>query len=205
MPLPRASTSRSSASASSEEVQPEGRRCLACSMRRMQTREHAHCCTFHTSHPTFCSFQTTLVVLITQVSGANYFSVHSPGEGLRTWASLRSWAALLPHPSFAPPFLHPKPIIPPQSLNLLFPLLSCPYSSPGEFQKRLVSQFNYSVTPLVFDLTLEIQSPLGLASEDGWRILQAYGSPNNDSTLTPDGKILSVGGRGVVWGVSLGW
>ncbi|KAL6768381.1 CGL127B [Auxenochlorella protothecoides x Auxenochlorella symbiontica] len=85
-------------------------------------------------------FQTTLVVLITQVSGANYFSVHSPGE----------------------------------------------------FQKRLVSQFNYSVTPLVFDLTLEIQSPLGLASEDGWRILQAYGSPNNDSTLTPDGKILSV-------------
>ncbi|KAL6767183.1 CGL127B [Auxenochlorella protothecoides x Auxenochlorella symbiontica] len=85
-------------------------------------------------------FQTTLVELITQVSGANYFSVHSPGE----------------------------------------------------FQKRLVSQFNYSVTPLVFDLTLEIQSPLGLASEDGWRILQAYGSPNNDSTLTPDGKILSV-------------
>uniref|UniRef100_A0A1D2A177 VWFA domain-containing protein n=2 Tax=Auxenochlorella protothecoides TaxID=3075 RepID=A0A1D2A177_AUXPR len=85
-------------------------------------------------------FQTTLVELITQVSGANYFSVHSPGE----------------------------------------------------FQKLLVSQFNYSVTPLVFDLTLEIQSPLGLASEDGWRILQAYGSPNNDSTLTPDGKILSV-------------
>lgn len=91
--------------------------------------------------------------------------------------SIHSVAA--PHPTRTPPCPQPHPI-------------------PGEFQKRLVSQFNYSVTPLVFDLTLEIQSPLGLASENGWRILQAYGSPNNDSTLSPDGKILSVGIGGVV-------
>ena len=62
---------------------------------------------------------------------------------------------------------------------------------PGEFHTRVVDQFDYLVTPLAFDLTLEIQSAEGLGSARGWRMLQVYGS--NDSTLSTDGTLMRVG------------
>ena len=76
-----------------------------------------------------------------------------------------------------------------RSLDDRSPSLALPAA---DFQKRLVSQFDYAVTPLVFDLKLAIQSSGGLASNEGWRILQVYGSPNNDSTLNSDGTIMTV-------------
>jgi hypothetical protein len=50
-------------------------------------------------------------------------------------------------------------------------------------------------SPLVFDLSLAVDpgSLAGLASGQGWRILQVYGSPNgNDTALTGNGTITQV-------------
>ena len=66
-------------------------------------------------------FNTELIKHITQVRGANYYSVHS-------------------------------------SL---------------EFQERMVDEFEFMVTPLVFDLTLHLDS-------DGYEIIDVYGSPEAD-------------------------
>lgn len=68
--------------------------------------------------------------------------------------------------------------------------------TPGEFQKRLVTDFNYTVTPLVFNLTLSVD-PSSVASNEtnqqGWRILAVYGSPNPNSTA-----YAAVNGNGTV-------
>jgi Ca-activated chloride channel family protein len=45
--------------------------------------------------------------------------------------------------------------------------------SPGEFMSRVEDEFDYMVTPLVFDLRLKLQS-------SGWDIEQVYGSPQAD-------------------------
>lgn len=72
------------------------------------------------------------------------------------------------------------------------------FHRPGEFQQRLVTDFNYTVTPLVFNLTLSVdQSTLANNSaEQGWRILSVYGSPNpNDtaySAVSPNGTVSRV-------------
>ncbi|GAB4821980.1 hypothetical protein N2152v2_009026 [Parachlorella kessleri] len=64
--------------------------------------------------------------------------------------------------------------------------------SPGEFKKRLVDDFDYAVTPLVFDLSLQVD-PSSLAGAEGWKILHVYGSPNPDQdALTGNGTIMNV-------------
>ncbi|KAL4420138.1 hypothetical protein ABPG77_010354 [Micractinium sp. CCAP 211/92] len=66
--------------------------------------------------------------------------------------------------------------------------------SPGEFQQRLVQDFDFAVTPLVFDLTLSVD-PGSLVADggDGWRILHVYGSPNpNDTALSSDGTVMRI-------------
>ncbi|KAL4458688.1 hypothetical protein ABPG75_013553 [Micractinium tetrahymenae] len=66
--------------------------------------------------------------------------------------------------------------------------------SPGEFQQRLVQDFDFAVTPLVFDLALSVD-PGSLAADggNGWRILHVYGSPNpNDTALSSDGTVMRI-------------
>jgi len=66
-------------------------------------------------------FNTRLIDQITKIKGANYYSIHSPGD----------------------------------------------------FRERIQQEFDYMVTPLVFDLTLNFIS-------NGWRIEKVYGSPEAD-------------------------
>ena len=57
--------------------------------------------------------------------------------------------------------------------------------SPGEFKKRVVDEFDYAVTPLVFDLALTVDPSsvnAGAGEGQGWRILSVYGSPNPNDT-----------------------
>lgn len=54
--------------------------------------------------------------------------------------------------------------------------------SPSEFEDRMVDGFDYMVTPMVFDLSLELES-------DAYEIDAVYGSPNQDAT---DGELVSV-------------
>ncbi len=60
--------------------------------------------------------------------------------------------------------------------------------TPGEFEKRLVQEFDYAVTPLVFDLELSVDSSsvsnanAAAGKNNGWRILSVYGSPNPKDT-----------------------
>ncbi len=46
----------------------------------------------------------------------------------------------------------------------------CMLCPTGEFKKRLNDDFDYAVTPLVFDLSLKVD-PSSLAGEEGWKIL----------------------------------
>ncbi|KAL4859210.1 Sister chromatid cohesion protein PDS5 B-B [Chlorella vulgaris] len=84
-------------------------------------------------------FNTELVEGVSKVRGANYFSVHSPGE----------------------------------------------------FKRRLNDEFDYAVTPLVFDLNLAVDP--GSLGPDGWKVLHVYGSPNpNDTALNSNGTVTQV-------------
>jgi len=67
--------------------------------------------------------------------------------------------------------------------------------TPGEFQRRLVTDFDYAVNPLVFDLELSIDpdSLQGPNETQGWRILHVYGSPNPNDTA-----YAALGGNGTV-------
>ena len=67
-------------------------------------------------------FNTELIELMTKTKGANYYSVHSPGE----------------------------------------------------FRNRVEQQFDYMVTPLVFNVDMKFES-------SGWRIQQVFGSPESDT------------------------
>ena len=68
--------------------------------------------------------------------------------------------------------------------------------TPGEFQRRLVQDFNYTVNPLVFDLELSVD-PASLGGDgngkEGWRILSVYGSPNPNDTA-----YAALGGNGTI-------
>eukprot|EP00887_Chlorella_sp_A99_P006595 scaffold3.g6595.t1 len=62
--------------------------------------------------------------------------------------------------------------------------------SPGEFKQRLDDEFDYMVTPLVFDLELKID-PASTAG--GWKILAVWGSPNdNDTALAGNGTLMRI-------------
>ncbi|EFN50705.1 hypothetical protein CHLNCDRAFT_28788, partial [Chlorella variabilis] len=63
---------------------------------------------------------------------------------------------------------------------------------PGEFRRRLTDEFDFAVTPLVFDLSLAVDP--GSLGEQGWKVLHVYGSPNpNDTALNAAGTITQVG------------
>jgi Ca-activated chloride channel family protein len=75
-------------------------------------------------------FNTQLIEQITKIKGANYYSVHSPGD----------------------------------------------------FRERIQDEFDYMVTPLVFDLRLYFEA-------DGWRIAEVFGSPEADEAT---GELMKV-------------
>ena len=75
-------------------------------------------------------FNTELVEYITKIRGANYYSVHSPGQ----------------------------------------------------FSKRMDDEFEYMVTPLVFNLRLRLEA-------EGWEIEKVYGSPEADEAT---GELMKV-------------
>jgi len=75
-------------------------------------------------------FNTELVEYITKIRGANYYSVHSPGQ----------------------------------------------------FRKRMDDEFEYMVTPLVFNLRLRLEA-------EGWEIEKVYGSPEADEAT---GELMKV-------------
>jgi Ca-activated chloride channel family protein len=55
-------------------------------------------------------------------------------------------------------------------------------NSGAQFRERLDEQFRYMVTPLVFDLTLQVESP-------GWDVETVYGAPGADEAT---GRVLHV-------------
>ena len=83
-------------------------------------------------------FNTELIQSITQdVKGANYFSVHSPGD----------------------------------------------------FQEKLVEDFEYAVNPLLFDINLTIDSD---SLTRGWKIASVYGAPNAGEAVSSGGDVLTI-------------
>ncbi|KIZ06136.1 hypothetical protein MNEG_1821 [Monoraphidium neglectum] len=90
-------------------------------------------------------FNTKLVESILKVKGANYYSVHTPGE----------------------------------------------------FKQRLADEFDSMVAPLVFDLSLAVDSSSLAPTKDGsqqggWKIVNVYGSPDAAGGKPSDGNILKV-------------
>ena len=80
---------------------------------------------------------------------------------------------------------------PPSALQSISKVKGAQYYSvhpPGEFQRRLVQDFNYSVNPLVFDLELRVDpgSLATAAGARGWRILQASGPQRARSRARTD-------------------
>jgi len=55
----------------------------------------------------------------------------------------------------------------------------------------LDDEFDFMVTPLVYDLKLEIEQR-SLVGDNGWKILKAYGVPAEDGGVTAGGTILNV-------------
>lgn len=124
-------------------------------------------------------FNSQLVEGIIKVKGANYFSVHTPGEtrgahcrvqsarGGRRGAGPLDWRAAQQRPEDAIqcPLAHAPPSRP--AAHLLPPA--------GEFKQRLEGEFDFMVAPLVFDLELRVdpaslapqQAQLGPAAADG--------------------------------------
>eukprot|EP01024_Parvocaulis_polyphysoides_P008774 TRINITY_DN1262_c0_g1_i4.p1 TRINITY_DN1262_c0_g1~~TRINITY_DN1262_c0_g1_i4.p1 ORF type:complete len:300 (+),score=67.22 TRINITY_DN1262_c0_g1_i4:128-901(+) len=52
-------------------------------------------------------------------------------------------------------------------------------------------EFDYMVTPLVFDLKLEI-GPKSFDNGSGWQVIKVYGSPNIDGGLTKNGSLIEI-------------
>ena len=137
-------------------------------------------------------FNSELAEAISKVRGANYFSVHTPGEFRRRlvdqfdfavrwghWVAVGGGAVVGPagggRLSCTAAVLHMPALSPP----------ACPTSvGPSLLLLR---------SPLVFDLALQVDAA-SLAGGDGWRILHVYGSPNpNDTALSGDGTVMRVG------------
>eukprot|EP01023_Acetabularia_acetabulum_P043534 TRINITY_DN434_c0_g1_i10.p1 TRINITY_DN434_c0_g1~~TRINITY_DN434_c0_g1_i10.p1 ORF type:complete len:609 (+),score=86.48 TRINITY_DN434_c0_g1_i10:912-2738(+) len=61
--------------------------------------------------------------------------------------------------------------------------------SPKELRSKLNEEFDFMVTPLVYDLQIEIEKS-SLTGDNGWEIAKAYGVPSKDGGVA--GSILSV-------------
>jgi hypothetical protein len=69
--------------------------------------------------------------------------------------------------------------------------------STGEFKQRLADEFDSMVAPLVFDLSLAVDSSSLAPTKDGsqqggWKIVNVYGSPDAAGGKPSDGNILKV-------------
>eukprot|EP01024_Parvocaulis_polyphysoides_P014479 TRINITY_DN159_c1_g1_i5.p1 TRINITY_DN159_c1_g1~~TRINITY_DN159_c1_g1_i5.p1 ORF type:complete len:343 (+),score=70.29 TRINITY_DN159_c1_g1_i5:53-1030(+) len=63
--------------------------------------------------------------------------------------------------------------------------------SPADFRKKMDEEFDFMVTPLVFDLKLEID-PKSFDEGEGWQVIKVYGSPNIDGGLTQNGSFIEI-------------
>eukprot|EP01025_Chloroclados_australasicus_P027865 TRINITY_DN2757_c0_g1_i1.p1 TRINITY_DN2757_c0_g1~~TRINITY_DN2757_c0_g1_i1.p1 ORF type:complete len:673 (+),score=86.73 TRINITY_DN2757_c0_g1_i1:171-2189(+) len=63
--------------------------------------------------------------------------------------------------------------------------------SPTQFRQKLDDGFEFLVTPLVFDLKLEID-PASFDNGNGWQVIKVYGSPNIDGGLTEEGTLIEI-------------
>eukprot|EP01024_Parvocaulis_polyphysoides_P054992 TRINITY_DN5590_c2_g1_i1.p1 TRINITY_DN5590_c2_g1~~TRINITY_DN5590_c2_g1_i1.p1 ORF type:complete len:429 (+),score=64.13 TRINITY_DN5590_c2_g1_i1:38-1288(+) len=63
--------------------------------------------------------------------------------------------------------------------------------SPADFRKQMDEEFDFMVTPLVFDLKLEID-PKSFDDGMGWQVIKVYGSPNIDGGLTKNGSFIEI-------------
>eukprot|EP01026_Neomeris_dumetosa_P070361 TRINITY_DN701_c0_g2_i14.p1 TRINITY_DN701_c0_g2~~TRINITY_DN701_c0_g2_i14.p1 ORF type:complete len:623 (-),score=95.56 TRINITY_DN701_c0_g2_i14:340-2208(-) len=63
--------------------------------------------------------------------------------------------------------------------------------SPEELSKKLDEEFDYMVSPFLFDLELEFDLD-SLNGADGWKILQAFGVPADAAGVQSSGQILKV-------------
>eukprot|EP01026_Neomeris_dumetosa_P068724 TRINITY_DN67446_c0_g1_i2.p1 TRINITY_DN67446_c0_g1~~TRINITY_DN67446_c0_g1_i2.p1 ORF type:complete len:531 (-),score=56.90 TRINITY_DN67446_c0_g1_i2:586-2178(-) len=63
--------------------------------------------------------------------------------------------------------------------------------SPQQFRDKLDAEFDFMVTPLVFDLKLEID-PSSFNNGLGWQVIKVYGSPNLDGGLNVEGTIIEI-------------
>eukprot|EP01023_Acetabularia_acetabulum_P011521 TRINITY_DN1532_c0_g1_i7.p1 TRINITY_DN1532_c0_g1~~TRINITY_DN1532_c0_g1_i7.p1 ORF type:complete len:816 (+),score=143.36 TRINITY_DN1532_c0_g1_i7:96-2543(+) len=63
--------------------------------------------------------------------------------------------------------------------------------SPSDFRKKMDEEFDFMVTPLVFDLKLEIDSE-SFNDGEGWQVIKVYGSPNIDGGLTKNGTFIEI-------------
>eukprot|EP01025_Chloroclados_australasicus_P002362 TRINITY_DN1053_c0_g2_i3.p1 TRINITY_DN1053_c0_g2~~TRINITY_DN1053_c0_g2_i3.p1 ORF type:complete len:661 (+),score=85.72 TRINITY_DN1053_c0_g2_i3:177-2159(+) len=63
--------------------------------------------------------------------------------------------------------------------------------SPSQFRKKMDEEFDFMVTPLVFDLQLEIDSA-SFNEGNGWQVIKVYGSPNVDGGLNKEGTFIEV-------------
>ena len=159
---------------------------------------------------------TELVDAMSRARGVNYYSVHTPGgcrwvgavgAGGCTWVGGCRWVQMgaggcrWVQPEDTIGLMGPPPPLPWSTSQLTGPrppvdmLMPSPSSTAcsvgsGEFKQRMGDDFDYMVSPLVFDLQLRVD-PGSLAS--GWRMLAVYGSPNpNDTVLGGNGTIMRV-------------
>eukprot|EP01023_Acetabularia_acetabulum_P037178 TRINITY_DN351_c1_g1_i5.p1 TRINITY_DN351_c1_g1~~TRINITY_DN351_c1_g1_i5.p1 ORF type:complete len:593 (+),score=81.22 TRINITY_DN351_c1_g1_i5:83-1861(+) len=63
--------------------------------------------------------------------------------------------------------------------------------SPSQFRQKLNKEFDFIVTPLVFDLKLEIDA-MSFDNGNGWQVIKVYGSPNIDGGLTKEGTLIDI-------------
>eukprot|EP01025_Chloroclados_australasicus_P002359 TRINITY_DN1053_c0_g1_i5.p1 TRINITY_DN1053_c0_g1~~TRINITY_DN1053_c0_g1_i5.p1 ORF type:complete len:666 (-),score=80.88 TRINITY_DN1053_c0_g1_i5:323-2320(-) len=63
--------------------------------------------------------------------------------------------------------------------------------SPSQFRKKMDEEFDYMVTPLVFDLKIEIV-PASFNEGNGWQVIKVYGSPDVDGGLNKEGTFFEV-------------
>eukprot|EP01025_Chloroclados_australasicus_P028835 TRINITY_DN2859_c0_g2_i1.p1 TRINITY_DN2859_c0_g2~~TRINITY_DN2859_c0_g2_i1.p1 ORF type:complete len:718 (-),score=64.40 TRINITY_DN2859_c0_g2_i1:367-2376(-) len=63
--------------------------------------------------------------------------------------------------------------------------------TPSQFRTKLDEEFDYMVTPLVFDLKLEIAQS-SFNGGNGWKVIKVYGSPNVDGGLDKEGTLIQV-------------
>eukprot|EP01025_Chloroclados_australasicus_P049211 TRINITY_DN5595_c0_g1_i5.p1 TRINITY_DN5595_c0_g1~~TRINITY_DN5595_c0_g1_i5.p1 ORF type:complete len:642 (-),score=87.91 TRINITY_DN5595_c0_g1_i5:882-2807(-) len=63
--------------------------------------------------------------------------------------------------------------------------------SPSQFRTKMDEEFDFMVTPLVFDLKLEID-PASFNDGNGWQVIKVYGSPNIDGGLSEEGTFIEI-------------